>query len=270
MDPSNVLVRVESRTGQYHLLTIKDDHLSQLIAVERRPYEAHMLDLGLSLVPSGRHILDVGANIGNHSVYWARSGRHVRAFEPNHDVHLVLRQNVEMNGLTERITLHELALGEEEGFGRLAALLPGNLGAMAVESDPAGSVRVTPLDGLEVESCDLIKIDVEGHELDVLRGAVRTIGRCRPYIIAESREGDGGVSTLLRDMGYRKVPVSLATTDTYLYTPSLAATVRAASRPAMWRAASAWIISVTRRRSSGLLSEPMRRFLRRQLHGKAT
>ena len=54
----------------------------------------------------------------------------------------------------------------------------------------------------------------------MLRGAQRTIGRLRP-LIAETREKEDGMAGLLRDLGYRRIPVSLAHTPTYLYAPSL-------------------------------------------------
>src|SRR6185437_3917126 len=66
------------------------------------------------------------------------------------------------------------------------------------------AVRVTPLDALELPSCHLLKIDVEGWEADVLRGARATIARCRPIIYLENDRADqqAVLIALLAELGY--------------------------------------------------------------------
>lgn len=65
-------------------------------------------------------------------------------------------------------------------------------------------VRALRLDTLQPARLDLLKVDVEGTELDVLEGAVQTIERCRPYVMAELRKvGSEGLFVALQKRGYR-------------------------------------------------------------------
>jgi hypothetical protein len=78
-----------------------------------------------------------------------------------------------------------------------------------------GSVDVVTLDELDIPRVNLVKIDVEGHEEDVIQGGAETLRRWRPYVIAEGR-----VNSLLSEFGYIRIPLSFATTPTYLYAPT--------------------------------------------------
>jgi hypothetical protein len=66
-------------------------------------------------------------------------------------------------------------------------------------------VRVRPLDDFEINNCSLLKIDVEGHELQLLEGAINTIRRGQPLILIEIREQNmPAVCRLLESLGYRQ------------------------------------------------------------------
>ena len=66
-------------------------------------------------------------------------------------------------------------------------------------------VRVRPLDSFEFVSCAFLKIDVEGHELEVLEGAAKTISRTRPRILVEVRKkNEASVEAFLRNLGFRQ------------------------------------------------------------------
>jgi FkbM family methyltransferase len=212
---------VNSDIGSYKMVLLPDDHISNLIRRSGRPYEPKLVAIVRELTRPGSTILDVGANLGNHTVYWANAGRQVIAFEPNPVTRSALAESIGLNRLSGLVTVHPVALGAATGTGRLRALLDGNHGATAVEPAAAGEISIVQLDDLDVPDFSVIKIDVEGGEEDVLRGARQTIGRLRPLIIAEAREKEDGVAGLLRDLGYHRIPVSLAYTPTYLYAPSL-------------------------------------------------
>jgi hypothetical protein len=75
------VIDVQSALGAYQLEAMGgDDYLGVQIAQAGRPYEERLLRLVVGLTRPGDHILDVGANIGNHTVYWAKAGRSVTAF----------------------------------------------------------------------------------------------------------------------------------------------------------------------------------------------
>ena len=77
----------------------------------------------------------------------------------------------------------------------------------------------------------MLKIDVEGHEADVLAGAVKTLRRWRPYIVAEELSGHDEVERLIKTLGYKRLPVNLAVSPTRIYSPSTRASLRVFAVP---------------------------------------
>lgn len=218
---------LRSGVGTYALEVVCDDLLGDLLARTGRPYEEVILRLVTALTAPGDHIVDVGAHLGNHSVYWALAGRRVTAFEPNPPVAEILERNLRRNSLAGYVTINRVALGARGGPGRLVVADTNNLGEVAVEPDDDGQVEVVRLDDLNLDAFSILKVDVEGHEADVLAGAMATLMRYRPYVVAEALAGAGSVAEQLRPLGYRRLLPSLTRFPrTFLYAPS----VRAASR----------------------------------------
>jgi FkbM family methyltransferase len=153
-------------------------------------YEPTLLEAIRARVHRGELCVDVGAHLGNHTVFFAKiCGMRVLAFEPQPDIYEILRRNVELNGVDEQVTTFNLALGEADGRGTLTRALPHNTGSARLRLDEAGSIRVATLDEhVGDRKVSLIKIDVEGFELEVLKGAERTIARDMPIICAEAAE----------------------------------------------------------------------------------
>lgn len=174
-----------------------------------------------SLTP-GATAIDVGANVGVHTLAMARTvgeGR-VVACEPSPTVVRRLRANVALNELAN-VTIEEVAVGDEPGHVTLTLPAPeeSNQGTARVTIDPPSPESVTvsavTVDGV-VESAaldrvDLIKIDVEGLDAAVLRGASATLARWRPLLVFEYDShswGEAGYElastlSLLREAGYR-------------------------------------------------------------------
>jgi FkbM family methyltransferase len=136
----------------------------------------------------GLAIVDVGANVGNHAVFLSRflAPRRILVLEPNPGLFDVLSYNLHANGVAEADTSY---LGLAVGAGRknyeLRIANPNNPGAGYLVESASGTIRSEPLDAIVSEPVDLIKIDVEGMELDVIDGAERTIARSRPYLLVE-------------------------------------------------------------------------------------
>lgn len=133
-------------------------------------------------VRDGDVVLDIGANLGAYTLLfgqWVGDAGHVYAFEPAPDARQGLEQHVAMNGLAACVTVcHEAVSG---GQGRARFLAMGTSGAnrlLPEGSRAGGEVSTITVDGFCASlglKPRLIKIDVEGAELDVLRGARRTI-----------------------------------------------------------------------------------------------
>ena len=137
-------------------------------------------------VPRGATIIDAGANIGNHSVYFARvcGARQIYAFEPMRETFKILSRNAEINAM-DRIQCHNFALGARLGRADLRQYSAANIGATRLESDEDGFYEVRPLDSLQFTELNLIKMDVEGAQISVLDGARETLARHKPLIWIE-------------------------------------------------------------------------------------
>jgi FkbM family methyltransferase len=173
-------------------------------------------------------LVDVGANQGEVSLFAARrlTQGQVIAFEPIQANYERLQANVRLNGLTNVIA-HNCCLGDERGEAALyapAAFSPdqeigwneGTSTMYAADQDVAvcGTAEVHRLDdvleSMAATRFDLLKIDVEGAELPVLRGATESIRRYRPIILLEVNSDTfqaagysaEDVCALLRGLGY--------------------------------------------------------------------
>ena len=140
--------------------------------------------------------IDIGANIGNHSIYFSSIVKYVHAFEVNPLVFNLLKLNAQ---LRKNITPHNIGLGSEYSSGKLF-VDKSNLGASFIKSKlPSKSnnkkymqpinVEIKPFDEY-LELCGevgIIKLDVEGMEYEVLQGAKKTIKRYAPIILFEQQ-----------------------------------------------------------------------------------
>ena len=138
-----------------------------------------------------RAVLDIGANIGNHSLYFTieAGARKVVSFEPVSLTFSILKRNVELNHLEDRIELHNCGLGKED----LHAIVPNyntrNIGGTTIQPSNKGNIVIRKLDEMELPTdISLIKIDVEGMELDVVKGAMATLRAQHPFVMMESFE----------------------------------------------------------------------------------
>jgi len=151
------------------------------------------------VVHEGSTCLDVGANVGAHALLMARlagpSGR-VIAFEPHPDLCRRLRENVGLNGY-RNVTVVEAAVSDADGtasfFGFRQGAFRQGISSLTRDERAVEEMRVHTVDGrglerrFELERCDLIKIDVEGHDAVVVRSLLETIERHRPLVVFEFR-----------------------------------------------------------------------------------
>jgi FkbM family methyltransferase len=199
--------------------TFAFDHIGQEINLrgifEREDLEA-LFEFLKPLLPKFKDTvaLDVGANIGNHSLFFARYFKQVHAFEPNPRTFSLLQYNA---SLVSNITAHNLGLGAE--FGTLTLHMnPGNMGEASLVAGgrpaarakgSAAEVRIETLDSMigQLDDVALVKIDVEGFEPQVIQGATAFIAKQRPIIVFEQNaeafvNGRSETVELLASMGY--------------------------------------------------------------------
>ena len=176
--------------------------------------EPEISGLLISLAAKLRVVYDIGANWGYYPLLLGTEPRfrgHVHAFEIGPRTVRDLRRVVAGAGLSGRVTVHGFGLSERDGEARLSREKHSYLSRI-VGGDYRGAaerVRVCRLDRLDLPPPDLIKLDVEGHEAAVLRGAAGTLARHQPLIVIESwhdpmdRERMLAPLRLLAGLGYR-------------------------------------------------------------------
>jgi FkbM family methyltransferase len=181
-------------TSLGHSMTVFTDDLVGNKIARHGLYEKENLQLFLALLSRLRDpvVLDVGANIGNHTLAFATRAAQVHSFEPIPHIYALLMQNVTRNLLTN-VQLHPLALSDRTGSDTIHMVKVGNLGASSFDrrgedTEPVTVQKVTGDDYLAehgVTRVDFVKIDVEAHEVFVLRGLLRTLSRDLPIITLE-------------------------------------------------------------------------------------
>lgn len=164
-----------------------------------------------ALVKPGQTVLDVGANIGVHTLPLARlvgpSGK-VLAFEPQRLVFYMLCGNVALNNL-DHVHCFHAAVGETAGeiaVPELDGAAEQNFGGLELSQTALSKSKVPLLriDDLRLAACHFMKIDVEGMERQVLLGARETIGRFHPLIYLEDDRVDrsAALRECLAGLGY--------------------------------------------------------------------
>lgn len=143
--------------------------------------------------PNQNEILDIGANIGNHSLFFLKFLRcnKVHAFEPMESNLILLNKNTE--AFLEKITIYDIALSDREGNLPLYNSQVDNDGGFSLHKYLNGSsfivknsIPTIKLDSYNLNNITMIKIDVENHENEVLDGARDTIIRNKPIIFIEN------------------------------------------------------------------------------------
>jgi FkbM family methyltransferase len=180
------------------LYNVNDRYIGRSLDLYGEWAEGELELLGLFIKP-GDTVVDVGANLGTHTVFFAhKAGAQgaVFAFEPQRVVFQLLCANLALNGLT---TVHarQAAVSRRSGTMSVPDVAyddAGNYGGVGlVDGDRVGAgggeqVPVMTLDELALQRCRLLKIDVEGMELDVLEGAHALIAATRPLIYVENND----------------------------------------------------------------------------------
>ncbi len=186
-----------------------------ILAVSARRWKEKELKHLREMVPANRVAIDIGAAHGTYAWHLARIARECIAFEPQRDLADRLRISI------PRATVHNCALSDKTGTttmriprqGRTvhtghATIDPANRLSEAAEIDSV-EVEVRTLNSFDIRDVGFIKIDVEGHELAVLRGARQTLERDKPILLIEiedKHQPQGYENTVrwLGQIGYRR------------------------------------------------------------------
>ncbi len=209
-----------------HLHALRHEHLARYPQLACVAFEHHGITINvygrddreqleyLRRFVADKVVCDVGANIGNHTLAFADVASRVIALEPNPLIYELLKLNCRDR---PNITPLRLAASDRAGTARAAAP-PTNYGESRITDTPQEGelsltfdlVRLDDVPELAAERVGLIKIDVEGHEANVLRGAQRLLRRDHPLVVIEQHpdviaNGTSPSLDFLRDAGYSHV-----------------------------------------------------------------
>ncbi len=169
--------------------------VSNIIRYTKTFFEIELLNFLEHNFNEQTNIIDIGANIGNHSVFFSKFLKYkkIYAFEPYEKNIMVLKKNLE----NTNSTIYEVALSNKKGLMPLYNSDASNYGGFSLHCYPPETygnssflvqenIEVTTLDTFNFSDISLIKIDVENHENEVLEGAMKTINTNKPIIILEN------------------------------------------------------------------------------------
>jgi FkbM family methyltransferase len=184
-----------------------------------KQYEGPQKKLFIEGLPSSRRrtLLDIGANVGSHSIDFARHFARVASFEPNAEIARRFVRNVQENRLAN-VELHQFGLAADDGVLKFYAPdvsnVDGNMGTGTFMAEFAprsyNLIEAAVRNGdavvaeLALHDIDAIKIDVQGFEARVLQGLSRTLAKYAPHIwieISDTTLGEiaacGGLAKLI-------------------------------------------------------------------------
>lgn len=168
---------------------VDDTHLSRWVEQDRRLDHARdYIAKFTSYIPLGGTVIDCGTSIGDHTVTYSSlvgpTGR-VIGFEANPDVAECCQLNL---GIYPWAKCYNIGLSDDYGVAGID--VNPNVGASRL-TNTGREVKLAPLDSImgEIDRCDFIKVDIEGFEPKMLKGAEAILGKFHPAILMEVNEG---------------------------------------------------------------------------------
>lgn len=182
-------------------------------------YELKLLKKIKSFNLKGCYV-DIGANLGNHSIFFSMftGCEKLVCFEPHPQIYPLLVKNLSRLNLNN-VDIHNFAISDKEEELLMSEVVLGNCGSSRIENNGSTPVSCNTLDSFGLKNVSLIKIDTEGYEINVVKGAENTLKKHRPVIIAElaSREQFEEFKSFVEPLGYSTDGKNYAYTPTYIW-----------------------------------------------------
>jgi methyltransferase, FkbM family len=206
----------KTNVGDYIVEGYEKDYVFNTIKEIKNFYEISILDKWTPFFSNANIIFDVGANLGNHTLYWADRLKCERifSFEPYKPTFDILKRNIVVNNLPN-VTAVNKGVGKEKGVAGVAFFDESNLGSTTLkymQNSDDNSMEMIDLDSFVIENnignIDFIKIDVESFELQVLDGMKNILTTMKPDIWIEvGSETFNEVIKILGHHGYEYVDI---------------------------------------------------------------
>ena len=183
---------------KYSILSLLNKYFPSVLIYMRTKKSINNGEFGLQLIPffcnKNNVSIDIGSNLGTYAYEMSKYSKYCYAFEPNP----FLVKNLKRS-LANNVKIFQVALSNQKGNATLKIPVSSNIeehGLASIEDEnklnnsPINEyiVKKEVLDNYQLEKVDLIKIDVEGHELSVLEGCKNLIKRDRPVFLVEIEE----------------------------------------------------------------------------------
>lgn len=207
--------KLKGKKAIFFLPYIKTDELQYAIYYNKSYYENDYLDFLcdkwhggiIGKIIRGGTILDIGSNIGNHTLYFLleRGASFSHCFEPAKDTFAILEKNIEINKLQKYTKLYNVGVGKSRGNAFISKSKEKNTAYTEITLKEDGDIQVVSIDELDIkDKISFVKIDVEGFENDVLKGMIKTIERDSPFIMIEIwKRNYSEVESLFNSIGYK-------------------------------------------------------------------
>lgn len=222
---------IEYAGEKINFVHAQGDYIPEKIQKEGRFYESIFLESLLRLHKKNGLIIDVGANIGNHTIFFGKVLQaDVVAIEPEPHNAFFLNLNLRINNLQDNVKVLKTAVGKARGTVQIEMNVANNFGSFTSKpeanpnSAPAADtmaieVATQTLDylfksnGINSQNVSIIKIDVEGMEVDVLLGAESVIRQSLPVVAVECFRHEDLISieNILSKYAYFSIEVVNAT-----------------------------------------------------------
>jgi len=177
----------------------------------------HNHNIFLPYVKGRKTVVQAGGNCGMYALFLSKLFEQVYTFEPHPRNFECLRRNIE---LADNITAQNVALGQEAGTGTVFGGSDRNVGTYKVDSSgnhDGKPTEIITIDSLNLESCDLIYLDLEGFEPFAIAGSIETINKFKPVVIVERNSG----SKDLEKLGYKEASERLIDDNLWIHESQL-------------------------------------------------
>ena len=228
------IINYNNETTEIYVYSIHTDYISKMIKYNKNFYEHELLTFLRTNFLNQKNIIDIGANIGNHSLFFAKymNCNKIFSFEPFSKNIELFRHNL-MN-YKDKCILYETALSDKDGKMILYNSEQNNFGGLSLHKQAKSfeilkEIDVVRLDNFNLSDISLIKIDVENHENEVLQGSKQTILNNKPIIVLENSyyyfshifPNPEPHKVILEELGYTKLYSNVCKSSMDIWIPKI-------------------------------------------------
>jgi len=176
-------------------------------------FEQSLIDWSAQFCQKDKVFLDIGAHSGTYTISLAKYCKTVHSFEPQRMTYYSLCGSVALSN-AENVFCHNFGLGEESQTGQQTLNIVSDDGGGSTLKDTANIkktelITVKTLDSINIQDIGFIKIDVEGNELNVLKGALNTLKQSNyPKILFESNTYNPELFSFFTTLGYSIINIT--------------------------------------------------------------